>query len=255
MGAVSVRLMRADAPEVVPEEFEPLVLAFLACRTGFWRIKFFREVAMAGRNVAGQDMFNRHYERLLELAKNDPPEVLQRSAGLVSQMTVSAITEAQATIDAASLVFAHSILDDVVSECCGISFRAAPVEWEATFEQRKVSLSQVKGQTYDSLLLSLGEQHVENLKREPLMKRLDIINSKCQPAPPFIWKGQQYAYDRDRVEELDTRRHQIIHHPAVGQKFPDVEGDISFLHATSQFIMWMTSQRYSITDQLLRFGA
>lgn len=245
--------MTSDA--ATPEETSPLFAPFIACRTGFSRIGFFREVATAGQNVAGQDYFDRHYARLWELAKNGTPDVLARSRSMLGQVTRSAIQEAQASIDAASLVFAHSILDDVASECCSVSFQAAPGDWSSVLAQRRVPLEQVKGQSYDQILLEVGGDYIKQLKREPLMKRLDVINAKCQPVPGFSWRGVPFRYDRDRIEMLDTRRHEIIHHPSIGKEFPDIEGDISFLHGTSQFVMWMTCERYGIQDELIRFGS
>jgi hypothetical protein len=245
--------MGSDATAL--DNLSPLFILFIACRTGFSRIRFFREVAMAGRPIAGQEMFERHYGRMQELAKNDPPDVLERCGSLVSQMTFYVVTEAQASIDAASLVFAHSILDDIASECCSISFQAAPGEWAPTIEQRKVPLGQVKDRNYQQLLLSMGADYVEQLKHDPLMKRLDIINQHCQPTAAFSWKGQPYAYDRDRIQRLDDSRHAIVHAPSVGKSLPDIEEELSFLHATSQFIIWMVCERYRLHDELMRFGS
>jgi len=67
-------------------------------------------------------------------------------------MADDAVTKAEAAIDASSVIFARSILDGAAYDCCVVTAKVAPDDWEQRVTGRKVTLADVKALTYDELL-------------------------------------------------------------------------------------------------------
>ena len=88
----------------------------------------------------------------LEHSWRDQVGTLMRDRGL---------TMGQNAVDAASLVFAHSILDYCVNECCRISAAACIGDWEADVEKRKVEVAQIRGSDYTTIIRQLVDAYVE----------------------------------------------------------------------------------------------
>lgn len=215
---------------------------------GFGRIRIFRQVSMAGPPAASGEIFKR-FNRLPDGVVEEDAGVLDRMRSMAMQLTYNSLAEAQSAIDAASLVFAHSLLDDCASECCRISLLADPGAWMQDIVQRKVSVEQLQSSSLDQILADLRASYVEQLTKDALMKRLDTLNAKCQPVAPLRTDGVTYAYDRDRVKNLDALRHQIVHRPAEQKRLPTtLEDDLQFADNTCRFLTWMISQRHGITD-------
>ncbi len=78
---------------------------------------------------------------------------------------------AKQTVDSAALVFAHTLLDGALSECCHISFLADPEPWCSSVEKRKVEISQLKAKSVRQATEELAREHVCQLEREPMVMR------------------------------------------------------------------------------------
>ena len=52
---------------------------------------------------------------------------------------------AQIGVDAASIVFAHSVLDAAALDYCRVTALVAPGDWESVIDQRQVKLSDLRG--------------------------------------------------------------------------------------------------------------
>jgi len=78
------------------------------------------------------------------------------------------------------------------------------------------------------------------------MKRLGLLNQKCQPVPQMTVHAVNYAYDPERVRALDKLRQNVIHRVAINQHFPSIEADLEFLEHTCRFVVWLMVQHYRI---------
>src|SRR2546425_311853 len=102
-------------------------------------IQSFRLVAKAGVPAAravlpGQNI--RPLQALLDDPENarvfigDPSTRGESIALLAHTIAEQTIANAQASIDAASVVFAHSALDGAAYDCCVVTAKIAPDDWE-----------------------------------------------------------------------------------------------------------------------------
>ena len=230
-----------------------LTEAYIHCGSNFSRIRLFRRVALAGSSAVSGSILKECFAFQVSLqnagwkfpkANNvlGPDWRIE----LATQMSDSMLLDARTAVDAASLVFAHSILDDLASECCRISSFAAPQEWASAIEKRKVALADLKNSSFQALYDSFLSEYLDQLAREPLMKRLDLLNQKCQPAPTFSPEGRVYIYDVDRIRGVDLLRHEIIHRVALNRQFPSIEEDLKYLEETCCFLVFLVNQRYQL---------
>jgi hypothetical protein len=158
-------------------------------------------------------------------------------------LTERSVAKIRAVFDAALLVFAHSLLDGVVTDLCRTIAKRAPNEWESILADRKVPLSKVTQQTYTELLDSEIEKHLE--ERNSLRDRLDILFARCKPTDTWMSAHSDYKYDPDRVARLDGQRHEIIHGDALGKPLPDSKEECFYLLSTALFLTDLIAFRYS----------
>src|SRR6516165_4653054 len=102
-------------------------LSLVSARVG---LNFTRIVEFMRLANAGTDAIQRGTYRVPDLRIPDeiPPEFHQLLKDVAPKLRISGMLGSS---DAAALVFAHAILDDLVTECCKISAVADPSAWES----------------------------------------------------------------------------------------------------------------------------
>jgi len=127
----------------------------------FGNIMSFRRIARLGLPYAKESL-EKWYEKFVEdlLTKpeyegmiKDPDAFLQKGfAGqLPGQMALGAVTTFESKIDSASLVFGHSVLDNIAFQYCRLSVDVAPEDWSGKVENQKVELRSLANMTYDEI--------------------------------------------------------------------------------------------------------
>ena len=226
---------------------------FMRADLNFFNIKSFRKIAEAGPLAVSEGIYQEYFQipEVLDSIGwqfSDREQVFSEDfrRDIAGKMTERRLQNAQAAVDAASLVFAHSILDDAASECCKVSSLVAPEDWRTNIEQRKVPLERVRNASFDDLYHEYLSEFMEQLTREPLMKRMEFLNQKCQPVHQMMVHKVKYNYDPERVKALDKPRHDVIHRVAINQQFPTIEADLEFLEHTCRFVVRLIVQHYRV---------
>jgi len=148
---------------------------------------------------------------------------------IISQgATDTALKNADAAVDAASLVFGHSIIDDCALEYCRVCALAKPEDWEPIFEKRTVTFQTLMSKGKDEIRMDLIEARLKELERGPLLMKIKTLLSLCKPAGDYSPVGG-YKFDEKRIEEIDTKRHRIIHENTFGRALTGVEQDLDLI--------------------------
>lgn len=168
-------------------------------------------------------------------------------------MTDTALTQANAAIDAASIVFAQSILDDCAMAYCKVCALAKPTDWESQLDNRKVNFSQLREKPYENLRQDLIDGRLAQLERESLITKIDLLFNLCQPPRDFDPIGN-YVYDRERLLRIDGQRHRIIHQNGFGEKLADVDSDLEFVSKTASYLMSLVNHRYGVQISTFLFS-
>jgi len=168
-----------------------------------------------------------------------PPEKLSR------QMTELTVRQAQIGVDAASIVFAHSVLDAAALDYCRVTALVAPGDWESVIDQRQIRLCDFRGVGYEQMLTRKLDEFFEQLERESLLKKADYLFARCKP--PANWSPMHnYAYDRDRLKKLDDYRHEVIHGISAPQEIAAAEEEVDYLTRTVLYFMGLVNLRYGL---------
>jgi hypothetical protein len=176
---------------------------------------------------------------------------------IISQGTTdTALMNADAAIDAASLVFGHSIIDDCALAYCRVCALAKPEDWEPIFEKRTVTFQTLMSRSKDEIRMEMIEARLKELERGPLLTKIKTLLSLCKPARDYSPIGG-YTFDEKRIEEIDTKRHRIIHENTFGRALTDIEQDLEYLQQTVHFMVALMHHHYGvrISEFRLRMSA
>jgi hypothetical protein len=166
---------------------------------------------------------------------------------LIQALTKHSATTFASALDAATLIFAHSVLDSAALDWCRVCALAAPDDFLPLIDQKKVTLADVQAATsFAELRATALQGYLDSLDRAPLLKKLDLLFSLCRPSPTFIGLDTNYRYDRERLIALDTLRHGYVHHGGLGSRLPQGDADLAFLHGTDQFLVLLVCQHYGL---------
>ncbi len=90
---------------------------------------------------------------------------------------------ARSAIDKTSVVLGHSILDEVVTECCQLSAEIVPANWMGFVEDRKVALSEVLQTPAADIARQLLAGFLDQLGREVASQAPRYSESEISASP------------------------------------------------------------------------
>jgi hypothetical protein len=197
-----------------------------------------QQVAFVEAMLQGSD-YDKIFVDKERFFKDTPPDKL------VQIMTDATVGQAQVAVDAASIIFTHSVLDGAALDYCRVTALVAPRDWESVIDQRQIKLSDVRGLNYEQILTKKLDEFFEQLDRESLLKKADHLFARCQP--PEKWSPiHNYVFDRDRLERIDRYRHEVVHGEALGKGIAAAEEEVDYLMKTALFFMGLVNQRYNL---------
>ena len=171
--------------------------------------------------------------------KQNPPEKI------VQSMTEQTIHETEVAMNAASIVFAHSVLDGAVFDYCRVTALVAPEDWASVVEKRKLTLAEMRETDYARMLRQTLKEFFGALERESLFTKANHLFARCKP--PNKWSPMHnYEYDKDRLLKLDSFRHDVIHGQGVRKKLDNPEDEVEYLMKTALFYMGLVNLRYGL---------
>jgi hypothetical protein len=153
-----------------------------------------------------------------------------------------------ASLDAAVLVFYHSLLDGLVFDCCRVTALHAPRDWVQDLKNTKVELLDAKSKSYDQLLQDKVGERLKTLERDSLLIKSDRLHARCNP--PSDWSPMEgYAYDRERVKAFDAQRIEIIHGKALGKPltlFELSDDNVDYVQRTGFHFLLLINFKYGL---------
>lgn len=163
---------------------------------------------------------------------------------IAEKLTIKSLEDDKSYINAASIVFAHSVFDVTVNNYLEVASLMNPKEWLDVIARQDVKLSEVLESSIEEILKSKLSQCVKEISKKSLPNRIDILLRHC---PPKKDNGpiKDYKYDRDIVEEFDKKRHNIVH--ALKSDSPKKTDDelLSYIIDTANFLGICVAQKFS----------
>jgi hypothetical protein len=116
--------------------------------------------------------------------------------GLVQTgMTESAITNARTAIDAASLVFAHSVLDDCAWSYLRTCAVANPTDWEPIIAKKAITFADYRGKSPEAIRDEMIQEKLEHLERGSLLNKVDLLFQLCKPPKDDVLINNYYTIE------------------------------------------------------------
>ena len=190
-----------------------------------------------------QSLLQGEYRKLLK-----DPEAFRRE-GLVErrprEMTEAAVNDFRHTLHAASLVFAHSILDAAMLDCLKVCATAASTDWVELLRDKKVSLGEVEKSSFSGLLAEAIEAELARLERQSLLAKVDRILQLCRPDKE-VYLTNGFRFDRDRLAQLDSLRHEVVHAPGGRWSFTNILEDLQFMQSSGLHVFVLVGLRFGL---------
>jgi hypothetical protein len=208
----------------------------------------YAEKALAGEHAEFVERvaFDPEYKKIFVNIDGSDTPLSEKAQDLIrTAMTQGAITNARAAVDAASLVFAQSILDDCAWSYCKVCALASPDDWDPLIREKKIDFGALREKNLDTIREELIQAKLNQLERKSLLTKVDLLFPLCPPPKDFA-PIENYAFDRDRLERIDGDRHRIIHSNGFGEVLTNVEEDLEFVSKTANYLMGLVNQKYGI---------
>jgi len=149
-------------------------------------------------------------------------------------------------IDATSLVFAHSVLDDMALQYCRVTAIVSPDSWERYVLEEKIKLKDMRHTAdYKTLLKQKIDHFINGLTRKSLAKKCEKLFEVCRPGPEFK-PIRDFSFDTKRLDSLDELRHKIVHEIGPTKGLPNGDHDIYFMQQCGYYLMALVNERFDL---------
>jgi hypothetical protein len=224
--------------------------------TSDWsRITTFRQMGVLGEDSAREAMHRQNAGFVQDDVANGKYVSMLRDrdafvqSGFVEKvaegMTENAVNDFRLTLHAATVVFAHSILDDAIYDCLKICALESPTNWGEYMGNRKFTLKEVENNSYPELLNQAIKADLLRLEKESLLAKVDRVFQICRPQNNK-YLTNEFRFDRDRLESLDNLRHRIVHNPGNRWLFDNIYEDLEFMQRSGLHIFSMVGVKYNL---------
>lgn len=148
-------------------------------------------------------------------------------------------------LNAATILFGHSMVDGTAFDYCRVTALHAPEDWEPDLSKKQVALSLVRQQPFEEILKLKLEDFLKDLERESLTDKIDRLHARCRPDRG--WSPMHgYAFDPARIGRLDSLRQNLVHGDALGQPIDDANGEFEYMNRTCWYFMGLVNMRYGL---------
>ncbi len=176
------------------------------------------------------------------------PDDLERTGDFLREkLTEQTMKNATWSVDAASLVFAHSILDDGLSSFIWITTSVATEYWKKRIEKKMVELSELQDvPSLDHVVDSLINKEAEKVCRSAsLIEKCNLLHAICNPkggAP----RHPEYKFNRDALTKIDRRRQEVVHGELLRSELLELEADLQYLRDTWNYFFVMMHESFGL---------
>lgn len=160
-------------------------------------------------------------------------------------MTEGVLASARAAIDAASLVFAQSMLDGCAWSYLKVCSLANPEDWEPIIAEKKASFADYYGKPLEVARGEMIQEKLGQFEWHSLLRKVDLLFQLCTP-PKGYAPIRNYVYDRDRLVKIDDARHGIIHRNAMGKPVANIDADLDYILKTANYLLALVNHKYGV---------
>jgi len=182
----------------------------------------------------------------LIVGMKDQADTEKTARWLSEKLTEQTVKNASSSVDAASMVFAHSILDEGLSSFVEITGEVASDYWKEKIGGRKIEVAALNDQTLEQLLRTMIRKEVATIQRnESLIGKCQLLHAICKPCTGISASGD-YKFEGATVSELDKLRQDIVHGDLLGQEIENVQSKLDYLRQTWNYFFVMMHNSFGL---------
>jgi hypothetical protein len=149
-------------------------------------------------------------------------------------------------IDATSIIFMHSILEASLVDLLQITLEFSRSKWLKYIDEKRVTFSKLETEGLEQLQNQLLQKCFNQLKNDTIMKKCERIFEICNETDTKSIMPT-YKYNREKLEEIDTLRHNIVHGLKIEASINKIEEYIEYLRNTGLYFFHLISRAYEIS--------
>src|SRR5580704_9986572 len=159
----------------------------------------------------------------------DADDLKKTADFLCEKLTEQTMRNASYSVDAASLVFAHTVLEDGINSYLGITSYLGLAFWKDWVKNKQFDLEAVVEHGLDEVVGKIIRKEIWSIRRnESLVKKANLLLAICKPSAPDPY----YAFDQEKVKAIDKLRQDIVHGELLGSEIADTDEKLSCLRNT-----------------------
>ncbi|MGE4489193.1 MAG: hypothetical protein AB7E95_06595 [Kiritimatiellales bacterium] len=156
----------------------------------------------------------------------------------------SSIENAEAAAVASSLVFAHSVTENILMDICRIGADIDPSSWTSKVAKKSITFEEVEKKTISDLKKELIDKYFIQLEKESMLKKLDVLLGVIQPSN--IASSRMKQYDRERIVKIDRLRNECVHDGKFAVRIHNIKEHLDYLYETIRLFIDLFCDKYSI---------
>jgi hypothetical protein len=170
--------------------------------------------------------------------KNAPPEFV---ANLFAEDKTN---KARTATLAAGIIYAHTALDNILTELCTITALEYQERWDnqIAYNELKIKVEEFAKKKYEDIRDEQISKIIERVDRESILTKVDLLFKLCKPRNGD-WGD--FKYDKDKLKAFDTLRHKIVHYtipPGLAEIFSEM---MEYVHMVGYYFSNMISNSYT----------
>jgi hypothetical protein len=217
--------------------------AIMVCRetASFALVASHAEIEQRNFNALSSCLRNEDIRNIFK----DPTSLVANGqhVSFAKSIAASAVVSSFRTVDSASIVFAHSILEAALIDLLKLTFKASPSDWFHFVDRRKVEISSVANHPVENLLHSLVHDFIQELERESLMRKSDALHTICKPSSTDA-KMETYSFSKEKLKSFDDVRHSLVHGQGFRDDISDAAKQLEYASKTGGYFILLVNQRF-----------
>lgn len=164
------------------------------------------------------------------------------------------IANAKASVEAATIIFIHTMLDTMMTDLCRVTMYKYPERWDDELNKMEITFKHVRNNSVDNIRMELIKNAMKQVERSSMLDRMNFLYRRCKLGNREIMGD--YKFDREQIKIFDKMRHNIVH----GQlPVADVDEKLTnllfYLKKTGYHFMFMVLLAYEIKmDSTMMFN-
>jgi hypothetical protein len=156
---------------------------------------------------------------------------------IANGLAAQSLARAELLLDSASIVFAHSVMEEALVAYLESGSLAKPDVWAADLASKKLSYSEVSTKEIEVLTAELTADHLQQIERRSLVEKARIFMARFPPPAREPNETSSYVYDEVNLEFLDRQRTAIVH--GEGLAGPEADWDARMFYLLRTVTWWI----------------